>query len=492
MKKILVISSSILLSLSILLSACGSKGNEEQHYDGDVSTAGSTEPETTYDPLSAASFIPEGIRFEGKIFNIIYASGYDYIPSEISLEADEIVGGDIISESVYERNRLVEEKLGVKINGIKTPSGWENIHSNVEKSVMAGDNAYDAVGGAVYSAYHCAKKGLLFNLADLPSFDLSHPWWSKHTAKTFNFGTDRDIVYFINGDIDYYDNYGSTCILFNRKMMDDFGIEAPYGLVRDHKWTYERFVSMYKNVYNDVDGDNKKSFGDIYGLVSNVGAMNGFISGFDMSMYVRSGDHYTVNQSETLVSAIDALCRDFVHQDSTWFDQGEYSKIFYDNRALFSQDNMGAITEASKEMDDTYGILPYPLWDESQEQYICVASEAYATAFGLITTTDQDSGGYILDAMGAYSVDTVTEAVINTGCMIKSTRDEDAADMLHLIMDSAAYSMESIARWGNMNALTWKYIASGINNYISDSEERKERIENTSAADLESLAYPDN
>ena len=62
-------------------------------------------------------------------------------------------------------------------------------------------------------------------------------------------------MYFTTGDISTLDNDCTYCILFNKKLIDDYKMEDPYEMVRNKTWTMDNFVSMARKVSVDLDGD---------------------------------------------------------------------------------------------------------------------------------------------------------------------------------------------------------------------------------------------
>lgn len=489
----------LLASLLLTAAACGDsedKGGTETGTAQD--TAASTQE--AVDPLAAADFVPEGVQFNGEEFVVIQANGWGYTAEgwkgsemdEVAPNADEVVAGDIINESVVARNRLTEEKLNIKIKSVEANSGCFGFNSDIQNSVMAGDNAYDAVCGTVSTIYSCAVSGLLTNLADIETLDLSHSWWDQKTRKMFNFGIDREILYFANGDINYLDNYASQMLFVNKTLLATLDIEAPYDLVREHKWTFDVMLGMYKDVYADLDADGKASMGDQYGFISNIGVMTRLLPASGMEFFVKDNSgSFVINESEEYVTALDKIFDAMINTKDVYLTNGgEYAEIFLNGRAIFTDDYLWAIRSMAKKLEDDYGVLPFPLYDETQEQYLAPVNDMYASAYGVITTADFARAGYILDVMGAFSVDTITEAVIETTCKIKDVRDEDTVDMLELIMDAAIYPLDTITRWGDSQSFFLNLMTGKKNNFASKLKGMQKAAARDAAKDLEALANP--
>ncbi len=438
-----------------------------------------------------AGFVLEGVRFDGQAVRFLIASPYNEFSSEISPLEEDYQPGEIIPEAVVERNNLVYEKIGVEIEAVPTSgrgTNWESFPSDLAKSVSAGAKDYDAICASPYGAYKSAAQQLIVNLEAVDTLDLSHPWWSQRSRKSLDFGSDSPIVYYINGDINYFDNWGTSCVFFNKNFLADCGYEMPYDLVREYKWTYDAMTSMSESMYRDLDGNGQKSFDDAYGIVANTGIMERFLPAMGFDLVTRNDeDEYVINETEAFVNITETIYNYLLSDPNVWLDGGAYSEIFYRGDAAFSEDNLYAIRRSSGEMEADYGVLPYPMWEESGQEYGCTVSEAYATVCGITLTADREAIGLVLDVMGAYSPATVTNAVIDNGAMIRNARDEDTADMIRIIMDSAEFSLALITEWGVRTYFNGALQSGSGFNYASSAARMGKIVKKSAEKDLANL-----
>ena len=89
-------------------------------------------------------------------------------------------------------------------------------------------------------------------------------------------------------------------------------------------------------------------------------------------------------------------------------------------------------------METDFGILPYPMWDESQDGYIS-RIEGCVVPLIPLTNTDLDSTGAILEALASASPDTSVAAYYDIALTGKVTRDEDSVEMLDIIYSRRIY-----------------------------------------------------
>lgn len=492
----------LLLALLTMLPACSSSPDRTEDFPGSEDGAPQENapaqedaaPET--EPADPADFVPEGVRYDGLTVRVLTGCPFNKNePNEIAPFEDDYAPGEIIPESVVRRNDLLYEKLGVTLEAHLSsgePGSGSEYLKDLSASVAAGANDYDAVCGAVETAYKCAVQGLLVNLNAVESLDLSHPWWSQKSRKSFDFGADNTIIYFMDGDINFFDNWGTECIYANRDFLNDSGYAMPYDIVREGGWTFDLFRSIAAGLYRDLDGDGVKSFGDAYGIVSNTAIMERFLPAMDAHLLIKDEEgRYVVNETEefvTLAGTLFDLCQ---HDQSVWLDGGEYAGIFQTGNAAFSEDYLYFLRSASGFMEDDYGVLPYPKRDESQPDYSCTVNESYATVYGISLTAERETVGLVLDTAGAYSPATMTEAVIENGAMIRNARDEDTAGMLRIILDTSAYSFASLTNWGNIHYLFNGLLHDGRDlNYASEIKKVKKVVEKAADKDLPALRDP--
>lgn len=464
--------------------------------DGTITDNGSVNAEDLETEASGpADFVPDNVNYDGLTVRFMVCSAYyDDNSSEIAPLEEEYQPGEIIPEAITERNNRVYEKIGVEIESLPTEGrgNWSGYQNSLEKSVASGANDFDAICSAAYGAYHCAVQQLLVNLEAIDSLDLSHPWWSQRSRKSFDFGADTPIVYYINGDINYFDNWGSSCFLFNKNFLIDHGHDLPYDLVREYKWTFDAMSSMAANMYSDLDGNGKKKANDAFGVVANTGIMERYLPANGFDYIIRNErDEFVLNETEEFINAAETLFNYLRYDENVYLDNGGYSAIFYRGDAGFSEDNLSAIRRASAEMEDDYGVLPFPMWEESQQEYGCSVNEAWATVCGVTVTADKETVGLVMDVMGAYSPETVTKAVIDRGAMIRNARDEDTADMIRIIMDSAEFPFSLLVEWGGINMAFNSLLAAKREfDYASLAARMGKMVENEGQKALEVLRSP--
>lgn len=130
---------SFLLALLISASSCSCGGSVDD--DPKVTGSETQTSETTADALSDGL---DGLNFGGKQINIFCTNYGDSKGFQYFFAEEET--GDIVIDSVYRRNRTVEERLGVNLGYTEFAFSWDEkdqMYNAVRSGIMADDNGFD-------------------------------------------------------------------------------------------------------------------------------------------------------------------------------------------------------------------------------------------------------------------------------------------------------------------------------------------------------------
>lgn len=439
----------LLLLLALLLTGCGSAQGSDAPQD---TTAAETVTETaeTEDEQKIIKEIIAGKDFGGREFNIGWSIQYGF--NEVAFTLEE-TAGDSINEAVYERNRLTEEALNVKIKGGNLCENWVDILSTVQKMMNAGDCPYDAFCCSVWFMYLCSVNGYLYELNGIDNLGLENEWWDGDKLDMYSLGSKS--LYFVSGDINYLDDLSISILLFNKVICDNVGIEYPYQTVRDGKWVLDSLFKMATSYGSDIDGDGEYTTNDTYGFLENAGVFNRLISGCGEGIIkVETDGSVVLNQSEKMMEVFERMRNNLTAKSikttviaDREIDNHAVHDMFSNGQALISSNQVNAVFGLRQGMEDDFGIIPFPKYDEAQSEYFNLYSTASGSCYAIpVTNTELEDTGLILNVMGYYSQDTIYPAVIDKNVLIKGTRDEESAEMLELIFTTKFYDL---GQWGS-------------------------------------------
>lgn len=127
--------------------------------------------------------------------------------------------------------------------------------------------------------------------------------------------------------------------------------------------------------------------------------------------------------------------------------------MFSNNRALFRTCALIGVEE-QRSAELSFGILPYPKFDEAQEEYNNFVSTLGVPGVCIPSTvTDKERTGAIIDAMASEAVNTIRYAYYDQTLYNRLVRDEESYEMLNLIFDTRTYDLGHIYDWGGLGWL---------------------------------------
>ena len=359
--------------------------------------------------------------------------------------------GSLIHDAVFERNALVEELFNVEI------SMFEGGHSeakeyvgNITNDVMSGSGAYDCV--LAWDGSGLEMRGWYMNLLTFPELRFNEDdWWFKDWNTN---GIVNDCLITCNGDLQFEIYYDIEVIFYNKTLAAAIEMN-PYPYVDNKTWTIEQmeiFSSQIKQE-DSVNGgwigedgaiDSKKedfyASDAVYGSLFNqsVGTPSMFALGAKYSVVHDDGIEWTIakesnyNIFEKLYSVMRETDWNVVYQTTT-LGEGSY-KLFNENRALFCW-NAVRVGEFIKPSGVQYGLLPIPMYNEDQGEYITTCYGHSYFAF-LTTTPDFHRSALVFNAMNALSSEILYDTYFGEILAFRYADDPDSSRMVPLIRDS--------------------------------------------------------
>lgn len=429
------------LMLSTTLLACG-KSNEEGQTTTTVSTDSTTSAvvETTIDPMKANDPQLTADDWGGEEFVILY-NGTEVEPNkDFNAEA---LNGNVLNDAIYNRNMAIQDKYDLKINA----SYYSNstISTMVNNSNKAGDNAYHLVEANGAYSMSMALNGQLYNLEALEYVNLEKPYWNSMVLEGSSIEGKN---YFAYSDANIH-AYGATpCVLFNKEMLASFQLGDIYKVVTDGKWTFEAMSTMIQTVTGDLNGDGVITKDDRLGYIANNFCVDCFISGTGYRMITKDADDLPVLNIETeqfynIIDGIKKLCAEengafLIDRTSTATEAREYwtEEAFVADRALFVGGNL-KWAERLRAMENDFGIVPYPKYDETQENY-AVHFQANVGASMAVPSgnTDVVKISKVLEDIAYESYLHVMPAYTEIVLEGQSVRDEESIVSLNIIRNS--------------------------------------------------------
>lgn len=432
----------ILLILSLLFASCvASDGTNDTPIDtlsDDTVISGKEGIDDGLDEYNGA-FVGYEFRVEASEDN------WRYVDIEDNMS-------DIVDQTVYRRNLAVEERFGCDIVIAYNDAKWENCRDYITRTVLSGEDLFDLAYHHAVSLGLIASSDYLLNWYDVPNVDFDKPWWSDSTVNNLSYD---DKCFVAIGDYALTAFSNAYCVYYNKNDADIYGLPNLYEVVKNGDWTLDYMLELAAEIYVDSNRNNTVDDDDYFGYVSDsMSCMNAYLWAFDNPILKNTDQGIEVSFKTEKISDIvtrlvnltqsGSIRTNTKYKNSTNGGAFDYGiEMFAKGNALFANGYIAQSLIHLRDMSDNYGILPYPKWDENQENYYTMADGNHA-ALGIPKTVSEDRlefVGVIVEALCAESYKTLKPVYYEEALKLKGTRDDESIEMMDLITDSIIYDM---------------------------------------------------
>ena len=403
----------------------------------DVTTQASTEQSDNN--LDANGYwkddLPDDIDLKGEKVTILYDNN-SYAQEFVA----EGITGDLINDAIYNRNETVSERLNVELNfvGVNGRNDNTGFITTVNNDVQSGAAEYDLIGTYSQLPGSLAMSGSLIDLLTLDYLNFEQPWWP---ATMIEQASIQDNLYLCTGDISTNLLWMMQVVFFNKDLIETYHLENPHDLVEGKKWTVDKMIEMTKGIYDDLNGNGIADESDHYGMTLYYQALDAnFASAGLLCIDKDENGYFRVSPlltSENTVNLLTKFC-EWVHDsgDVVWSKEISVRKVMQEGRSLFIEDRAFVAKDNLVNQDKfSYGIMPAPVYDENQENYITNVGyphNIYCISSG-ISLDRANRAAAVLECMASESYRQVTPALFETSMKVKYAEDEQTSDIYDLI-----------------------------------------------------------
>jgi len=436
-----ILAALLLMALTLpVLTACGDSANDPQTAEqtGTDTAAAETE-ETAY----KADYLPD-VTYDGYVYRII---AYEEYPAHT-----EELTGEVIEDAIFQRNSLIEETYDINISQELYPfTDYTKVTDLMTNAGRAQSDDFDLATLVFRGAYYAVLEGTAPAASSLPVADLTKPWYIQST----NEGLTIDGVTLL-GFTAFDINPGGTGLIFNKKIITDLNLEDPYDLMDEGTWTSDAMYKLAEAAILDLDGDGKMTRDDRFGFITEWDRMS-------MVAYVGSGSLLVdivdgipvASQAETLYDAF-TMCSEYCSRDGFMLDTfkeygtAEASRVL--GRELFKQGNGLFICTGTSslttmgDMEDDYGLVPFPKWTEEQDRYYTMFDIDIITV-PLACSQDLERVCVIKEALAVESLNINHPAYYENALKNRYLRDEKSLEMLEIITNSVVPDLGQNPWW---------------------------------------------
>ena len=474
----------VALTAASALAACssGDTGNEG---NAQTTTAAPAIVETTIPPETEPAYVYPDVTYGGEAFAMLnaedrYSMIYHVLPAELN--------GESLNDTRYELNKRIEDRFQITLT--ETKVHYDNIVSTAQQELLANTAVHDVFFLTPLQIANFMNSGYMYNLLDIEGLNFEEPWWDQALRKD---GTLMGkYLYYLGGNYHIQPMEATTALFFNKQMLADLGLEDPYQLVRDGKWTLDKLYEMASKAAN-LNGDSSFTYNaggsSIYGMASMTSMSTAFVMGCE-AFYVEKDsedkpviaftDEHFINACTKIATLTGA---EGLHKYSN------HIELFKAGRALLLGCEVKSAANELRDMESAFGILPVPKYDEAQANH--VSNLYWGTHFFSIPVTckDVERTAIVMDALNYEAMEYVLPVYYDRVCY-KGLRDEDSIDMLEIIRSSRYYNWGLSYGWlDNIEKpVNNDYIAKGNGNVASIVGSAKKVVEKLIQKTLDGLS----
>ena len=379
------------------------------------------------------------ITFNGHHFRVLNTEN-SAMPWMLTVLDEEELSGEMFSDAVYHRNRRVEQEFDIIISETRLPN-MGMVRDRARQDIRAGNAEIDLFMLTNNDVFGLAQDGYLICYHSIPHIDLSRIYWDQDMQRDLSI---NNRLFTMNGDFTFT-HYSATMVMFfNKGLHQDFGLDCPYQLVRDGRWTLNAFHEMARQAYADLDGNGIFDHNDRFGYlgITHI-SVPALLAGAGEVYLAKdpSDDRPILNVgTQRFVNAYHAIL-DVLHDGNLFFNADHNHRLqdvmFPGDQSLFWTELMNWAS-ILREMETDFGILPHPMLDENQD---VPRSAVSGTNFMAVpsTTIDLERTGVILEALSAYSRQMVMPVYYDVMLSTVIARDDESGEMLDIIFANRVY-----------------------------------------------------
>lgn len=482
------------LVAAITLVACGQTNEPSTDTSTDATDAVS-EAETKDIAAEALAAIGD-IDWGGGEFVVLYAddTGWAYDEEVIGkADASASVGSAVINDAVFERNTLFEDMCNLTY--CQVPCSYAQAQTKLTAEVSGGTHSFHFISVGMGTSASNGTGGLLYNFLNFASIDYDAPWWDEGTLN-FNLGGN---VFFMNGSHNIVDDDMTYVLAFNKPMLETYGFENPYNVVKNNAWTLDYFNNLIQTVSVD-NGDGKWGMEDTYGFAASHIIGNTFFYG--------AGLQYVKNDKDTgeITLALDAgkmekvtnvldKAFEMIYEDHSAYmgNSNEYDNaaiLFIGEQAMFFSENAYYLRSIASSMEKDFGILPVPKYDQAQDTYHTWVHSVGSTLSMPANVENPEEFEKVLEAYVILSYQTVKPAYYDTLLSSRNVRDPESVEILNVIFANRIYDMAQYYTSLGLSDLFYNCVCNHTDNFVSSYAKVEKRFERNLEQIMKKLENP--
>jgi len=454
LKKILLFI--FILSLTVLfLASCNSAANPEKK-ENPAEIAGEKNENDISEAPPKEEYIYPDMDCKGENFTFLNTSTNWGFYTDI---VRDVLSGEILDDAIFNRNRSIEAKFNINLKEI--PVLVDQSAQKLRTAVKSGDDTYDVAyvpGNSAIPIGTLISDNILYNLNEIPGLNLNQKWWNQSVLKDSMIGSSKSL-YFAFCDMNIMPLQCAFCVYINEDRIKNLGLDLPYSLVKNGDWTYDEFYKYMKagaqlnggaaNFKWELNGPAVYGYTSFsagtLALITASGERGISIDENGMPNFALENERF-YNVCDKLAEILGTKAQGEYLTANDYASGFHFELIFNNCRALMMGGELKA-ADSFRDMDNTYGIVPNPKYEKTQERYYTAITVQVPVLVIPVTNNNTERAGVILDAMAYLSNKDITPVFFDVTMSQKRLRTEESIDMLYIIKDSLYFDVGIAYGW---------------------------------------------
>ncbi len=434
----------VLLGEAAVLSACGN-AEEPPVPAGTGDTAVSEAVTDVPDPFADVNYNGREFRINTSVNAVTSYMGN----SNHLIEGSGKTTGEPVNDAVYERNLVVEEKLGVRLTYTHTDVTWDGTPEVVRRLIASGTDEHDVIINDLFPFATLSVEGSFRNvLSEECVFDFDQPYWYKDFMDDLRMMDGYE--YMLAGDYFIDIIRSAHVMLYNKDMYQKYTHRDPnevYGWVENYEWTLQKLNEMITGYYADTNLNNVKDYGDQYGMPFYqfwdstfhfvVSASPGFITRDENGV-----PSFIMGEDERAEKMVEDLTALFWNESASVGVTGDEQLLpdFVSGMSLVcDRQRLGSLENALlRDMQQEFGVLPLPMLTAEDRKYTTCAHDTTEVGAILATSTDLAFISTVLEVLDRESANIVIPKYYKESLQIRYVNDPYASEMVGIVHDNFA------------------------------------------------------
>ena len=395
-----------------------------------------TETERVTDKYDAIG-ISNDLKFGGATYTIYSWSEqtmWEYV-------GDSYNSSDLLQQAIYDRQKLTEEMLGVKIEIVKEPGSWDSRNTFIQRlktNVDNQDHAYDLVGQYTPAAAIGAMAGLYMPLGKTKYFNSDHEWWHGDIVESCSINNN---LYFVTGSITPTLVRNIGAMMYNLDIGESLGLPDIYQLVDNKQWTFDKFheIIVGANASGNADGSKTYSF-----TIPNNGAYDNFFyaGGFRFVDVDKTSGALSISatlEGQPMVDWFERWQSFLVNNDDVAIlPINDSMSGFTVEGSLAHMGNLADVQNFLRDVEFNFAIFPTPTRQEGDDYHTLLGM--WVTYYSIPRDVkNPDMSSAVLETMGYYGYTSLTPTFYKEAFQLRYLETEKNAKILDLLHDTLTY-----------------------------------------------------